>query len=204
MVEANPPTPSAHTDMDDLTDEQFEAMCATLPKLTPEEQEADMEEWVNHPLNCKEVTPEMLERPEYQALMEMAHEGTPLEVQNNFKNHAYEQLGKLLLKKSVNNEKDFQEALYCFDQALEQVTGDKDNEFELYLGRAKLNILRGQFGKTKDDCLKANKCKSGQEQCWIVLIRSRFFVEKWDEASKFIKDASLECTNSARLADLRA
>ena len=47
--------------------------------------------------------------------MEMAHEGEPIEVQNNFKNHAYEHLGKLLLKKSTNEEKDFQESLYCFD-----------------------------------------------------------------------------------------
>jgi len=74
-----------------------------------------MDEWINHPLNCSAVTPEMLERPEYQALMQMAHEGTPLEVQNNFKHHAMDQLGKLLLKKSKNEEKDFQEALYCFD-----------------------------------------------------------------------------------------
>ena len=49
----------------------------------------------------------------------MAHEGTPMEVQNNFKNHAYEGLGKLLLKRSKNEEKDFQESLYCFEQALE-------------------------------------------------------------------------------------
>ena len=95
----------------------------------------------------------MLELPEYQALMAMAHEGTPMEVQNNFKNHAYESLGKLLLKRSKNEEKDFQESLYCFEQALEQNTGDPDNEYELYLGRAKLNILRNQCGHTKDDCL---------------------------------------------------
>ena len=49
----------------------------------------------------------MLERPEFQALMAMGHEGEPMEVQNNFKNHAMESLGKLLLKKSNNEEKDF-------------------------------------------------------------------------------------------------
>jgi len=51
--------------------------------------------------------------------------------------------------------------------------------------------------------LQANKRKTGSEQCWVVLIRSRFFVEKWDEASKYIRDASLECPNSAKLAHLR-
>ena len=84
------------------------------------------------------------------------------------------------------------------------MTNDKENEFQLYLGRAKLNILRAQFGHTKNDCLKANKCKPGQEQCWVVLIRSRMFLEKWDEASKYIRDASLECPNSAKLVELRA
>ena len=108
-----------------------------------------------------------------------------------------------MLKKSTNQEKDFQEALYCFDQALEQQTADVNNEFELYLGRAKLNIMRGQFGKTKEDCLQALKRKPANENVHVVLIRSRFFVEKWDEASKYIRDASLVCVNSAKLAHLR-
>ena len=191
-------------EIDDLTDDQFEAMCAQLPKMTTEEQERDMEEWVNHPLNCKEVTPEMLEQPEYQALMQMGHEGTPMEVQKNFKKHAFDQLGKLLLKKSVNNEKDFQESLYCFEQALDQKTGDPENEYELLIGRAKLNILRGQFGKTKDDCQSALKIRKDDVQCWVLLVKSRFFVEKWDEASKFIRDGSLSCPNNAKLIHLRA
>ena len=40
-------------------------MRRNFPKLTPEEEEAELEEWVNHPLNCKELTPAMLERPEF-------------------------------------------------------------------------------------------------------------------------------------------
>lgn len=108
MVEANMPLPSnTDGDLNDLTDEQFEAMAKSIPKLTPEEEAAELEEWVNHPLNCKELTPEMLERPEFQALQALAYEGTPLEVQNNFKNHAYDQLGKLLMKTTKNKEKDF-------------------------------------------------------------------------------------------------
>ena len=51
-----------------------------MPQRTPEEVEADMEEWLAHPLNCKELTPEMMERPEFQALQAMAYEGTPIEV----------------------------------------------------------------------------------------------------------------------------
>ena len=93
----------------------------------------------------------------------MAYEGTPTEIAQNFKNHAYAQLGALLLKKSENNEKDFQEALYCFEQALDQKCGEPELEFDLYIGRGKLNLLRGQFGKAKDDCLDAIKIKDNDE-----------------------------------------
>lgn len=159
MVESTQPQP----DIDDITDEEFARMQANMPKRTPEEVEADLEEWLAHPLNCKELTPEMMERPEFQALQAMAYEGTPIEVAENFKNHAYEQLGNLLMKKSENTEKDFQEALYCFEQALEQKCGDPAIEFELYVGKGKLNILRGQFGKAKEDCLEAIKLKDNDE-----------------------------------------
>ena len=67
-----------------------------------------------------------------------------------------------------------------------------------------MNILRNQCGKTKDDCLQAIRRKPGDEQSWVILIKSRFFVEKYDEASKYIRDASLECPNSAKLAEMRA
>lgn len=111
-------------DAEDMTDDQFEAMCAQMPQMTEEEKEKDLDEWFNHPLNCKEVTPEMMTRPEFAALAEMGHEGSPEEVQANFKHHAITALGKLLLKTSRNQEKDFQESLHCFNEALEQNTGD--------------------------------------------------------------------------------
>ena len=49
----------------------------------------------------------------------MAYDGTPLEVAKNFLTHAIESLSKLLLKQSKNEEKDFQESLYCFGEALD-------------------------------------------------------------------------------------
>ncbi len=90
MVEPNQAAAGGDLDLDDMTDDQFEAWAKAQPKMTEEEQAEAMEEWVNHPLNCRELTPEMLERPEYQALMALSHEGSPMEVQNNFKHHAYE------------------------------------------------------------------------------------------------------------------
>ena len=206
MVEANPSENIAPPQDDDITDAEFEAMVANMPKMTQEEQERDLEDFINHPLNCRELTPEMLQNENFQALMAMQQEGTDLERQQNFKNHAYDHLGKLLLNKSKNEEKDFQEALYCFDSALEiePEVGDPDLEYDLYLGRAKLNILRNQCGHTKDDCLQALKRKRKEEQCWVVLIRSRMFIEKWDEASKYIRDASLELPGNQKLVMLRA
>ena len=73
-----------------------------MAPLTDEE----YEDFLNHPLNCKEITPEMLERPEYQALQQMAYEGNKVEVAQNFLTHATNSLSKVLLEKSVNKEKD--------------------------------------------------------------------------------------------------
>jgi len=47
------------------------------------------------------------------------------------------------------------------------------------MGRAKLNLLIGQFGKCKEDCLEALKIKGDDENMWLILARSRFFLDKW-------------------------
>lgn len=60
-----------------------------------------------HPLNCKELTPEMLERPEYQALQALAYEGDKKEVAQNFLHHGLTQLGRILLSTTANKEKDW-------------------------------------------------------------------------------------------------
>ena len=41
-------------------DEYFAEMVANMPKRTQAEVDAEMDEWFNHPLNCKELTPEIL------------------------------------------------------------------------------------------------------------------------------------------------
>jgi hypothetical protein len=45
---------------DTITDEQFEAMIANQPKRTRAEAEAEVEQFLQHPLNCKDLTPEAL------------------------------------------------------------------------------------------------------------------------------------------------
>ena len=59
MVEANP-SGLIPVSQDDITDEEIARLAAAMPKRTQEEIDADLEEWMNHPLNCKELTPEML------------------------------------------------------------------------------------------------------------------------------------------------
>ena len=68
MVESNVPTIEqlqSELNEDELTDLEYQRMAASLPERTEEELEADWEDWLNHPLNCKELTPEMLEREEF-------------------------------------------------------------------------------------------------------------------------------------------
>lgn len=91
---------------DTITDEEFEAFMAKQPKRSREEAEAEVEEFLNHPLHCKELTPEAMERPEFQALQAMAYEGDKKEVAENFLNHGLEQLQKVLLETTKYKEKD--------------------------------------------------------------------------------------------------
>lgn len=69
------------------------------------------------------------------------------------------------------------------------------------MGRAKLNLFRHQFGKCKTDCLDALKIKSN-EQIWFILVRSRYFVEKYDECLKYAKEALLLFPHSVKIKDL--
>ena len=91
-----------HLADEDITDAEIEALIAMRPKRSEEELKDEMEEWLKHPLNCRELTPQMLERPEFQALSAMAHEGTPDEVAVNLLKHGLEQLSRVLLKGSKN------------------------------------------------------------------------------------------------------
>ncbi len=81
-------------------------MIANQPKRTREEAEAEVEAFLSHPLNCRDLTPEALQRPEFQALQALAFEGEPNEVAKNFLNHGLEQLSRVLLETSKFTEKD--------------------------------------------------------------------------------------------------
>ena len=60
----------------------------------------------------------MLARPEYQALINLAWDGTPDEIATNFKTHGETSLGKITLGHATNEQKEVEEAIYCYDQAL--------------------------------------------------------------------------------------
>lgn len=94
-----------------------------------------------------------------------------------------------VLKKYTKGEKhdkvECERAMHFFNEALK--TGWKEYQilFTLYLGRAQLNLMIAQFKDCKDDCLAALKLRSDHVGMWIVLCRSRFFVEKWTEGLKY-------------------
>ena len=131
----------------------------------------------------------------------MAYEGDSKEVAQNFLEHGLEGLSRLLLESTKNKEKDFQESLHCFDQGIDQKCGDAKIEFDLLMGRAKLNLFRHQFGKCKTDCLDALKIKQN-EQIWFILVRSRYFVEKYDECLNYANQALEKFPNSIKIKEL--
>ena len=53
------------------------------------------------------------------------------------------------------------------------------------MGRAKLHLLTGQFGHAKDDALESLKIKEDDAQMWLILARTRYFVEKWSDGLKY-------------------
>ena len=54
------------------------------------------------------------------------------------------------------------------------------------MGRAKLNMFLNQFGHCKDDCIQALKFKEDDAQAHLILTRSRYFVEKYLDAQKYV------------------
>jgi hypothetical protein len=71
------------------------------------------------------------------------------------------------------------------------------------MGRAKLNLLTAQFGKCKEDCLEALKIKPEDEQMWLVLARSRYFLEKYTEGLKYCNQGLEKCPHSRKLMALK-
>ena len=65
----------------------------------------------------------MLEKPEFQALQQLAYDGTPEEVCRNFKNHAMDALN-VILEKTFKNPKvdqvEAERAMHFFNEAFKQ------------------------------------------------------------------------------------
>lgn len=91
--------------------------------------------------------------------------------------------------------------MHCFDQGIEQKCGVTKIEFELYMGRAKLHLARHNFGRCKEDCLEALKWKKN-EQIYFILVRSRYFVQKYEESIKYAKEALELYPTSLKIKEL--
>lgn len=149
----------------------------------------------------------MLEQPEFAALQDLAYEGTPEEVCRNFRNHAMEALDTLLKKYTKNKKHDQVEcerAMHFFNEAFKTGWKEYQSLFTLYMGRSKLNLLIGQFGKCKEDALEALKIKPESENMWVVLTRSRYFVEKWSDGLKYSNQGLEKFPESKKLLEMKA
>jgi len=136
----------------------------------------------------------------------LKYDGTPEEVCRNFRDHAFEALNDILMKhkKTAHHDKiACERAMHFFDEAL--ATGWKEYQalFTIYMGRAKLNLLIGQFGKCKEDCLEALKIKGEDEVMWLILGRSRFFVDKWKEGLEYVNTGLTFHPKSEKLLHLK-
>jgi hypothetical protein len=100
--------------------------------------------------------------------------------------NGYEYLNKVVLKETKNQTVDIEQAIYCFDEGLEYKSKIEDKKilFQLLIGRAKTNILIAQFGRVKDDCLEALKIRD-TEQTYVLLAKSRLYVERYREAIEY-------------------
>ena len=130
----------------------------------------------------------MMDSPEMEALQQLKYDGTPEEVCKNFCSQAMETLNGILKKQTKGKEHDKVEcerAMHFFDEAFETGYKEYQTVFTLYYGRAKLNLLIAQFGKCKEDCLEALKIKDNDFEMWLVLSRSRYWLEKYDEGLKY-------------------
>jgi len=92
--------------------------------------------------------------------------------------------------------------MHFFTEAFATEYKDPDMLFDLYFGRAKLNLLLAQFGKCKEDCLEALKIKDTNDQMWLVLARSRYFLEKYAEGAKYAMEGLKKCPNNLKLANM--
>lgn len=93
--------------------------------------------------------------------------------------------------------------MHFFDEAFE--TGYKEYQmlFTLYMGRSKLNLCMAQFGKCKEDALEALKIKPEDAQMWLILARSRYFLERWSEGQKYLQQGLDKCPGDKKLLKLK-
>ena len=89
--------------------------------------------------------------------------------------------------------------MHFFNEALAADYKEYQAQASLYLGRAKLNLLIGQFKDCKDDALSSLKNNDTNSQAWLILCRSRYFVEKWQEGLEYVKKGLAKCPDSDKL-----
>lgn len=144
----------------------------------------------DHPLNANKITPELLEKPEFQAIQSLVYDGEPEEVAQNFLNHGVESLKESEDLKNVKDKEKVKlhDALHCFEEGVKQKCKDNKINYELYFGVAKCHMYLTNFGKAKEAVKQGVKYKKTPEiyHCGAM---SRFHVQKWQECVDYCKEA---------------
>ena len=65
-------------------------------------------------------------------------------------------------------------------------------------------MLMGQFGHCRDDAISALKIKKDDAQMWLILARSRYFVEKWAEGLKYAKQGLAHVPSDKKLLHMES
>lgn len=137
----------------------------------------------------------------------MAYDGSPKEVFENFLEHALESTSDVLLKNTktvAHDAVECERAFHFFTQAWETEYREPEALFKWYMGRAKLNLVTAQFGHCKTDSLEALKIKPNNENMWVLLTRSRYFIEKYEDGLKYAREGLEKCPHSHKLANMKA
>jgi hypothetical protein len=176
--------------IDDAPREPIDLDMAKAARAELMEEDPEMKEFFEHPLNAMEVTPEMMEQDTYRALQDLAYSGTPDEIAGRFATHGVGQLKKIA-DQHLEGESAAtcqRKALEFFDKASEQKPTGEDVCYKIIVGRIRANLGLKNYGKVKDLVREGLKIKETTE-LHMYGADSRFKLEKWAECIDFCKAA---------------
>jgi len=127
----------------------------------------------NHPLFLTELPKDIQDNNDLIALQQLAYEGTPFEVAENFKNQ-----GNECFSMGV---KYYKNAVQYYTQALEQNFDDSGLRSTLYSNRAAVNLQLENYGRVIEDCKFAVEI-APTSKAYYRMAKAYFSLTKFEEA----------------------